>query len=263
MNPKANTGIDFDDPRASRSYRLKPPRHLGVKLGRKLADNVEGFIAKRGAVEDLAIYETHTFPWAQKMEQGWKDIRRELDEVMAFRDEIPSFHEILKEASAITQDQDWKTFFLFAPGMECDANQAKCPLTTRLLQHIPGLHTAFFSILSPRKHIPAHRGPFCGVLRYHLGLLIPEPTEQCRIRIGTQTTHWEEGKSLIFDDTYNHEVWNDTDGFRVVLFVDFARPMKSPYNKFLHWLLKAAANTPLLKEAGDKQKNWEKKFYKK
>ena len=263
MNPVTNIAINFDDPRASRSYRLKPPRHLGVKWGRMLADRIEGFIAKRGTVEDHAIYENTLFPWAENMEKDWRIIREELDEVMAFRDQIPSFHEILKEAGAITQDNDWKTFFLVAPGMKCDENQSKCPETTRLLKHIPGLHTAFFSILSPRKHIPAHRGPFCGVLRYHLGLLVPEPKEECRIRIGTQTRHWEEGKSLIFDDTYNHEVWNDTDGYRVVLFVDFARPMKRPYDKCLNWLLKAAANTPLLKEAGDKQKKWETKFYKK
>ncbi len=263
MNPKMETSVDFDDPRASRSYRLKPPRHLGVKLGRLFADRAENFIAKKGLVEDLAIYEKEAFPWVEKLEDHWEEIRQELDDVMAFRDQIPSFHEILKEASAITTDSDWKTYFLVAPGMQCDANQAKCPRTTQLLEHIPGLHTAFFSILSPRKHIPAHRGPFCGVLRYHLGLLVPEPKEQCRIRIGTQTRYWEEGKSLIFDDTYNHEVWNDTDGFRVVLFVDFARPMKSPYDKLLNWVLKAAANTPLLKEAGDKQKSWEKSFYKK
>ncbi|XOV70513.1 MAG: aspartyl/asparaginyl beta-hydroxylase domain-containing protein [Verrucomicrobiota bacterium] len=261
MHQSKVTDIDLDDPRSSRQYRLLPPRHLGVTIGRKTGDFVENFIAKRGAVEDLAVFENATFPWAKKVEQEWKIIRKELDTILAFRDQIPSFHEILKEAKTITQDNDWKTFFLVAPGMKCDANQAKCPETTRILQHIPGLHTAFFSILSPHKHIPAHRGPFCGVLRYHLGLLVPEPREQCRIRIGTQIRHWEEGQSLIFDDTYNHEVWNNTDGYRVVLFVDFARPMKSPYQTLLGWLLKAAANTPLLKEAGYKQKKWESKFY--
>jgi len=83
------------------------------------------------------------------------------------------------------------------------------------------MKTAFFSILSPDKHIPAHKGPFNGVLRYHLELIIPEPKEKCRIRVHDQFNEWDEGKSLIFDDTYEHEVCNDTDGFRVVLFVDF------------------------------------------
>lgn len=115
MDSKSEIDIDLDDPRASRSYRLKPPRHFGVKLGRIFADKAERFIANRGSIEDHAIYDTGIFPWVQKIEQGWKEIRSELDEVMAFRNEIPSFHEILKEASAITQDQDWKTFFLVAP----------------------------------------------------------------------------------------------------------------------------------------------------
>ena len=88
--------------------------------------------------------------------------------------------------------------------------------------------TAMFSILSPRKHILDHRGPYKGVLRYHLGLIVPEDAEACRIRVGEDIRHWEEGESMIFDDTFNHEVWNDTDETRVVLFVDVLRPLPSP-----------------------------------
>ena len=60
-------------------------------------------------------------------------------------------------------------------------------------------------MLSPGKHIPAHRGPYKGVLRYHLGLKIPEPREGCRIRVGEEVRHWEEGASLLFDDTEQME----------------------------------------------------------
>jgi beta-hydroxylase len=131
----------------------------------------------------------------------------------------------------------------------------------RLLRKIPGMKTAFFSILSPGKHIPAHRGAWDGILRLHLGLLIPEPREQCRIRIGNDYRTWREGEALIFDDTFNHEVWNDTDGYRVVLFVDFARPLRQPF----HWLnnafLNLAAFAPFLREAGERQKRWERDFY--
>ena len=73
------------------------------------------------------------------------------------------------------------------------------------------MKTAFFSILAPGKHLPPHRGPYKGVMRYHLGLLIPEPAEQCGIRVDTETRHWAEGESMIFDDTFEHEAWNDTD----------------------------------------------------
>ncbi|MDA7627434.1 hypothetical protein N8843_02245 [Verrucomicrobia bacterium] len=79
MNPKVKTGIDFDDPLTSRSYRLKPTSHAGVKLGRIIADKIEGFISKRGSVGDNAIYEFSTFSWAQKIEKRWRDIRSASD----------------------------------------------------------------------------------------------------------------------------------------------------------------------------------------
>ncbi len=99
-----------------------------------------------------------------------------------------------------------------------------------LLEQVPGMMTAFFSILAPGKYIPDHRGPFNGVLRYHLGLKVPEPAEQCRIRVADEYAHWEEGESLLFDDTYRHEVWNDTDGERAVLFMDVRRPLRFPFD---------------------------------
>ena len=100
----------------------------------------------------------------------------------------------------------------------------------KLLKRIPGMKTAFFSILGPHKHVPAHRGPFKGVLRLLLAPRIPEPAEKCGIRVGTHTRTWDEGKALVFDDTVRHEVWNHTDGVRVVLFVDVVRPMRFPAN---------------------------------
>ena len=81
-----------------------------------------------------------------------------------------------------------------------------------------------FSILEPGKRLPPHRGPYNGVLRLHLGLLIPEPRERAAIRVGPEQHHWTEGRVLIFDDAYEHEAWNETEQVRVVLFVDFERP---------------------------------------
>jgi beta-hydroxylase len=212
---------------------------------------------------DPHIYDSATFPWAAEVEAGWKLIRKELDQVMQCRDQIPSFQEIIKEVSTITTDQNWKTFFLSGIGMDCSENAKRCPETMKLLGKIPGMKTAFFSILSPHKHIPAHRGAFNGILRFHLGLMVPEPREKCRIRIGNDYRHWTEGKSLIFDDTFNHEVWNDTEGYRVVLFVDFARPLWFPFHQMNGALLSIGALAPIMREAGANQKKWEKKFYRK
>ncbi len=248
---------------ADRAHRLAPPKSLAGKLGLWAQDNLESFVARASLNGDPLVYDTQTFPWAAELENEWQLIRKELDAVMVYRDKMPSFQDILKEVGTIQSDNDWKTFFLAGIGMDCAENAKRCPDTMRLLGKIPGMKTAFFSILSPKKHIPAHRGAFNGVLRFHLGLLVPEPRERVRIRIGNDFYHWTEGKALIFDDTYNHEVWNDTDGYRVVLFVDFARPLEQPFHWMNEQLLSIGALAPFLREAGKKQADWQKKFYKK
>ena len=167
----------------------------------------------------------------------------------------------MKEVGAIQSDDNWKTFFLKGVGMDCTENAIRCPETMKLLDKIPHVTTAFFSILSPGKHIPSHRGAWAGILRLHLALLVPEPTRNVRIRIANQICHWQEGKSLIFDDTWNHEVWNDTDGYRVVLFVDFARPLKRPWNWLNLFIMNLAPLAPFLREAKGKQKAWEMKMW--
>lgn len=246
-----------------RQHRLAPPKTLAGRLGLALSDALESLVARVSVHGDPSIYDTKTFPWAAELEADWRKIRAELDQVMQYRDQIPSFQDILKEVSTIQTDNDWKTFFLAGIGMDCAENAQRCPETMRLLGRIPGMKTAFFSILSPHKHIPAHRGAYNGVLRLHVGLLVPEPRDRVRIRIGNEFRHWTEGKALIFDDTFNHEVWNDTEGYRVVLFVDFARPLRQPWQWFNERLLNIGALAPFLREAGKKQSAWQKKFYQK
>ena len=246
---------------SDRKHHLTPPKTLAGRLGLKMQDALERFLARVSVHGDPPIYDVNTFPWAVAVEADWRKVRAELDQVMHYRDQMPSFQDILKEVGTIQTDNDWKTFFLAGIGMDCSENAKRCPETMRLLGKIPGMQTAFFSILSPHKHIPAHRGAYNGVLRLHLALLVPGPRERVRIRIGNEFRNWTEGKALIFDDTFNHEVWNDTDGYRVVLFVDFARPLRQPW----HWLnerfLSIGAFAPFLREAGRKQTAWQKGFY--
>jgi ornithine lipid ester-linked acyl 2-hydroxylase len=246
-----------------RTYRLRPPRNIWIKAGRWIADWFEARMARASLVGDRPVMDQKEFPWVASVEADWRVVREELDSVMQFREQMPSFQDILKEVGAIQNDDQWKTFFLAGIGMDCEANARRCPKTMEVLGRIPGVKTAFFSILSPGKHIPPHRGPFVGVLRLHLALMVPEPREKCRIRIADQFHTWEEGRCLIFDDTYNHEVWNDTDGYRVVLFVDFARPLRAPYARINETLLGMTALAPFIREANNRQGRWEKMFYKK
>ena len=111
-------------------------------------------------------------------------IREELQRVLEDREALPNFQDISKDQIEITDDDRWKTFFLYGYGFEAKLGVEMCPRTAALMREIPGMKTAMFSILSPRKHILDHRGPYKGVLRYHLGLIVPEDAEACRIRVG-------------------------------------------------------------------------------
>ena len=244
-----------------RAHTLVPARGAVSQLLRWSEQALEATVARVSKLADRPVYETADFPWAAEVERYWPAIRAELDQVMVQRQQLPDFHQILDEVRTITQDDQWKTFWLLGAGMDCRENASRCPQTMRALSHVPGVMNAFFSILAPGKHIPPHRGAYNGILRYHLGLIVPEPNWMAGIRIADQVCHWSEGTSLIFDDSFNHEAWNHTDGWRVVLFVDFARPLHQPF----HWLNRAsligAGLLPLMRRAAAKQRKWQLGFY--
>jgi beta-hydroxylase len=207
------------------------------------------------------IYNNAVFPWTREVEREWRAIRAELERVLMRKDDLPGFHEISSDVSTISQDRGWKTFILAGYGFKSDANIKLCPDTWRVCQKIPGLITVMFSILEPGKHLPPHRGPYNGVLRLHLGLIVPEPREQLGIRVEKEIYRWKDGEAVVFDDAYEHEAWNRTPHTRVVLFVDFVKPLRFPANFFNWLLLHLAVFTPFIREGMDNQKAWEKRFY--
>lgn len=215
---------------------------IALEQRRSLADRLLGHARLERPVTRLAtslidgfsgdahktFFEPAEFAWIAPIEAEWRAIRAELDRVMADIDRVPGFEELSSSQGHITRDKRWKTYFFRTFSSWAAANCAACPDTTRLLRTIPGLQTAFFSIFEAGKHLPEHCGLYKGVLRYHLGLIVPEPADQCAIRVGAETRHWAEGKSLVFDDSHPHEAWNHTDSPRVVLFLDFERPLPPP-----------------------------------
>ncbi len=207
------------------------------------------------------VYDNATFPWVAEIQKAYPAIRAELEKVLARKSELPNFQDISSDVKAISNDANWKTFFLAGFGKPSAHNTAVCPRTWEAVQKIPGLMTAMFSIFEPGKHLPAHRGPYNGVLRLHLGLIVPEPRDKIAIRVEDRICHWDEGKVLIFDDAYEHEAWNHTDKTRVVLFVDFVKPLRFPA-RLVNWLLmNLAVFTPFIQEGMENHKAWEKKFY--
>jgi ornithine lipid ester-linked acyl 2-hydroxylase len=112
-------------------------------------------------------------------------------------------------------------FGLIALGEPIRVASEMCPKTAKILECIPNVTLAGFSRLAPHTHIQAHTGWAKNELRLHLGLVIPP---QCKFRVGQEIKDWEEGHCLIFDDTTEHEAWNNSDSTRTVLLLDFLKP---------------------------------------
>ncbi len=167
------------------------------------------------------------------LEKNYKTINKELLKILKNKGNIPSFQEVDEGQKRLSPDKKWKTFFLKVYGNYIEKNCKMCPETTKLIKQVPRIYTAMFSILEPHKHIPGHHGLFKGVLRYHLGLIIPKG-KKCKIRVGNKIYYWKNGKGVLFDDTYYHEVWNDSNKIRVVLFLDIERPLKYKWLKYIN-----------------------------
>jgi aspartyl/asparaginyl beta-hydroxylase (cupin superfamily) len=228
--------------------------------GERVLAPIERWIGRRSLVGDATFFPLERFPWVTQVEDNWMIIREELERVLEDHEALPNFQDISKDQIEITDDDRWKTFFLYGFGFKAKVGLEMCPQTAALMEQIPGMKTAMFSILSPRKHILDHRGPYKGVLRYHLGLIVPREKEACRIRVGEDVRHWDEGKSMIFDDTFNHEVWNDTDETRVVLFVDVLRPLPSPESAINRLIVKVIGYSPFVLDAKRNQEAWERRY---
>ena len=142
-------------------------------------------------------------------------------------------------------DEGWKKFYIKWYGPPDPIALEVCPQTVRLLESMPEVHLAMFSILEPRSVIKPHNGPFRGSLRYHLGLETPND-DRCFIRTGLgsrveQTYSWRDGEDVMFDDTFIHEVRNETDRRRVILFLDVERPQTRTLGWVNRWLIKHVA----------------------
>lgn len=202
-----------------------PLRRLVIKAGKHALRRVGEFQARHSLVSTAPVLDNDGFPWVADLEAQWRRIRAELDAVLVSPEDIPAFHQLSPDQQRISRGDNWKTFAFYVYGHRVDDNCRRCPVTAALLDRLPTLQNAWFSILAPRYHIPPHRGPTRAVIRCHLGLKVPADRESCWLRVDDVVCHWHEGRCLVFDDTYEHEVKNDTDETRVVLFLDFDRPM--------------------------------------
>ena len=214
------------------------------KIGKSILRRAEQYLEARSLVPNDPVLDSALFPWVAELEANWREIRGELDQVLQQRERIPRFQDVSSEQERISPDDKWRTYVLRGFGYSSEANCRQCPKTAALLDRIPRLQTAFFSILAPGKHVPRHRGITKIFVRCHLGLVVPKEREKCVMEVGGVPCVWQEGRAIVFDDTYPHEVHNDTDEERVVLLFDFDRPMRPmgrALHKFFVWAIKRTA----------------------
>jgi aspartate beta-hydroxylase len=169
------------------------------------------------------------FPQGSLFAAAWEDIRDEALAVARTIDRVPRFHEIMREQTDISANdgRDWRMFVMKAYGAKIGKNIARCPTMAALLEQCPEVLTASFSYLAPGKHVPCHRGPFRGVLRFHLGLSMPRDAARnlgAVLWIDGIPYRLDNGDMLLWDDTYPHELWNATDKVRIALLLDVWRP---------------------------------------
>jgi aspartate beta-hydroxylase len=176
------------------------------------------------------------FPWLDAIEAGTDAIRAEFLQVhaadrgftpyLSYPPDMPH-----NQFAELNNSQRWSAFHLIADGKQVPEHASRCPETMRLLAGAPQpdqpgrTPSAMFSLLAPHTRIPPHVGVSNVRLVTHLPLIIPE---KCGFRVGNETRGWNLGEGFVFDDTIEHEAWNDSDKLRVVLIFDIWHPDLTP-----------------------------------
>ncbi len=181
----------------------------------------------------LHIDKQLNFPESSLLESNWKEIYAELEQFRNENKALPKFHQVDKSNYKISFDNGpaWRTIVLKAYDGYFAHNCKQFPKTVALLKDIDCISTAMFSILEPHVHIPPHTGKLSGLWRYHLALSVPTSPE-CFIIIHEEKYNWKQGEGILFNDTYLHSVANNTEEYRIVLFLD----IKKHTAGILHWI---------------------------
>jgi aspartyl/asparaginyl beta-hydroxylase (cupin superfamily) len=185
----------------------------------------------------IEFFDRSLFPWMEALEAATEAIRAELLDVLASdRDELtPYVHfaatDPLDQWRELNHNRRWSAYYLWNYGEPYPAHLARCPVTAKLLEQIPCVRietrapNAFFSILDAKTRIPPHTGMTNSRATVHLPLIIPPG---CGFRVGGETREWIAGKAWAFDDTIEHEAWNESDVPRAILILDVWNPFLTP-----------------------------------
>ncbi|MFL6764425.1 MAG: aspartyl/asparaginyl beta-hydroxylase domain-containing protein [Sphingomicrobium sp.] len=224
----------LDDVLAKRGIRQVPRRFaeaLAIASGKQQVYLQQPTSFYFPGLPQQAWYPREMFPWLAELEASVPQMRAEIEQVLADEQGLePYVQEEANRASrghSLLNDARWSAFHLWTNGERVEENARRCPLIMRLLElpPIPRIKgrspMALISILRPGTHIPPHNGLMNTRLICHIPLVVPHG---CRLRVGVETREVVEGRAMIFDDTIEHEAWNDSDSVRAVLLFEIWRP---------------------------------------
>ena len=206
---------------------------VGILAGRTKVYSQEPLLLHYPRLPAIPFYDRAMFPWFAELEAATDMIRGELEVALtAAKDDFAPYIAYPKGAPVnqwgeLNHSQKWSSFFLWKDGQRQEAACRLCPNTAALLEtlplsYLPGYApTAMFSVLDGNTRIPAHTGSTNVRLLCHLPLILPGPA---RFRVGNETREWKMGEAWVFDDTIEHEAWNDADQLRVILILDIWNP---------------------------------------
>ena len=189
----------------------------------------------------VEFFDRGLFPWLEAVE-GYSDlIRQEFLNVLASDDGFAPYvrqtaDQPLNQWAELNHSPRWSAFHLLKEGLPVDGNAQRCPKTLEALSLAPQpaqegrTPVALFSLLKPKTRIPPHNGISNARLLTHLPLIVPTG---CGFRVGNSVREWVPGKAWVFDDTIEHEAWNDSNQLRVILIFDVWHPALTEPEKAL------------------------------
>ena len=173
-----------------------------------------------------------TFPKLQLLQDNWQVIR---DEALALYGSGQISVKTDLPASSFYRDNRWKSFYLKNYDNNIPSAWALAPKTRALIEQVPGMNIALFAVLMPGKSLSKHHDPFALSLRYSLGLSTPN-SEKCGLMVDGEPYTWRDGEGVLFDETFLHSAYNDTDKPRIILMTDIDRPLwLPPLQKLYFW----------------------------
>ncbi len=168
------------------------------------------------------------FPEGLAFEKRFAEIQNEIHHLTENR-VLTRYQDIDAKRSAEVSN-DWRLYYIYFLKKTNEQAKKDCPVILDIVQRIPHAINATIALLEPGVELAPHCGPYAGMLRYHLGIRIPKNNPPS-IRVDKEWYTWQEGKSIVLDDVFEHEVVNKSDETRIILMIDFLRPMNKLYHQ--------------------------------